>query len=245
MKLNGVTSRLKNLSSANPFRSLEEQDAKMIAGATVNILNDQDEYNRNIAMFFEIMRPQLESVFQTYASSRGRDVDDLTEDEIMKIVDGEADLFVETMIKLLQQAQGVPEIAETLKENGAIEDFNPNIFDNHDKQDFEKEWYHLRTKIGAMLSFEGYVEKHGEDSMLFAADEDAEPYKSALSEEEILEKFISTLPDSTDQEIIRMRYYKQMTQTEIAEVLGFSTQSAVAKRMAKIQEKFIIYTNLK
>lgn len=245
LKLNGVTSRLKNLSSANPFRALEEQDAKMIAGATVNILNDQDEYDRNITMFFEIMRPQLESVFQTYASSRGRDVDDLAEDEIMKIVDGVADLFVETMMKLLQQAQGVPEIAKALKKNGAIEDFNPNAYDNHDKQNFEDEWYHLRTKIGAMLSFEGYVEKHGEDSMLFAADGDTEPDKSVLSEEEILEKFIATLPDSTDQEIVRMRYYKQMTQTEIATALGYQSQSAVAKRMAKIQEKFMTYTDLK
>lgn len=96
-----------------------------------------------------------------------------------------------------------------------------------------------------MLSFEGYVEKHGEDSILFAADEDTEPYKSALSEEEILEKFIATLPDSTDQEIIRMRYYKQMTQTEIATALGYKSQSAVAKRMAKIQKKFMTYTDLK
>lgn len=245
LKLNGVTSRLKNLSSANPLRTLEEQDAKMIAGATVNILNDQDEYDRNITMFFEIMRSQLESAFQTYASSRGRDVDDLTEDEIMTIVDGVADLFVETMMKLLQQTQGVPEIVEALKENGAIEDFNPNVFDNHDKQDFEKEWYHLRTKIGAMLSFEEYVEKHGEDSMLFAADKDTEADKSAISEDEILEKFIATLPDSTDQEIVRLRYYNKMTQTEIAEALGYGTQSMVAKRMAKIQEKFMAYTDLK
>ena len=245
LKRNGVTSRLKNLSSANPIRSLEEQDARMIAGATVNILNDQDEYDRNITMFFEIMRPQLESAFQTYASSRGRDVDDLTEDEIMKIVDGVADLFVETMMNLFQQVQGVPEIAKALKKNGALEDFNPNAYDNHDKQDFENEWYHLRTKIGAMLSFEDYVEKHSEDSIPFAADEDTAPDKSVLSEEEILEKFIAALPDSTDQEIIRMRYYKQMTQTEIATALGYQSQSAVAKRMAKIQEKFMTYTDLK
>lgn len=217
----------------------------MIAGATVNILNDQDEYDRNITMFFEIMRPQLESAFQTYATIRGRDVDDLTDDEVMMIVDGVADLFVETMMKLLQQSQGVPEIAEALKKNGAIEDFNPNAYDNHDKQNFEDEWYHLRTKIGAMLSFEGYVEKHGEDSMLFVADGDTEPDKSVLSEEEILEKFIATLPDSTDQEIVRMRYYKQMTQSEIAAALGYQSQSAVAKRMAKIQEKFMTYTDLK
>lgn len=138
----------------------------------------------------------------------------------------------------------MPEIAESLKKNGAIEDFNPNVYDNHDKQDFEKEWYHLRTKIGTMLSFEGYVEKHGEDSMLFAADGDIESDKSALSEEEILEKFIVTLPDSTDQEIIRMRYYKHMTQTEISEALGYKTQSAVAKRMVKIQEMFMTYTDL-
>lgn len=245
LKMNGVTSRLKNLSSANPIRSLEEQDARLIAGTAVNILNDQDEYEHNIAVFFEIMRPQLELAAQTYATTRGRNVDDLTDDEVIMIVDGVADLFVETMMKLFQQAQGAPEIAEALKKNGAIEDFNPNAYDNHDKQDFENEWYHLRTKIGAMLSFEDYVEKHSEDSMPFATDEDTEPDKSVLSEEEILEKFIAALPDSTDQEIIRMRYYKQMTQTEIAEALGFSTQSAVAKRMAKIQKKFMAYTDLK
>lgn len=245
LKMNGVTSRLKNLSSVNPLRSLEEQDARMIVGATVNILNDQDEYDRNITMFFEIMRPQLESAFQTYATTRRRNVDDLTDDEVMMIVDGVADLFVETMMKLLQQAQGVPEIAEALKKNGAIEDFTPNVYENHDKQDFENKWYHLRTKIGAMLSFEGYVAEHGEDSMLFAADKDTEPDKSVLSEEELLEKFIAALPDSTDQEIVRMRYYKQMTQTEIATALGYQSQSMVAKRMAKIQKKFMAYTDLK
>ena len=245
LKRNGVTSRLKNLSSANPFRALEEQDAKMIAGATVNILNDQDKYERNIAMFFEIMHPQLELAAQTYATTRGRNVDDLTDDEVMMIVDGVADLFVETLMEQLQQAQGMTEIGVALKCSGAIEDFNPNVYENHDKQDFEREWYHLRTKIGAMLSFEGYVEKHGEDSMLFAADEDTEPDKSVLSEEELLERFIAALPDSTDQEIVRMRYYNKMTQTEIATALCYQSQSMVSKRMAKIQEKFMAYTDLK
>ena len=245
LKMNGVTSRLKNLSSSNPIRSLEEQDARMIAGATVNILNDQEEYDRNITMFFEIMRPQLELAAQTYATTRGRDVDDLTDDEVMMIVDGVADLFVETLMEQLQQAQGVPEIAEALKGSGAIEDFNPNVYENHDKKDFEREWYHLRTKIGAMLSFEEYVAEHGEDSMLFAADEDTEPDKSVLSEEELLERFIAALPDSTDQEIVRMRYYNKMTQTEISTALGYQSQSMVAKRMAKIQKKFMVYTDLK
>ena len=245
LKMNGVTSRLKNLSSANPIRSLEEQDARMIAGATVNILNDQEEYDRNITMFFEIMRPQLELAAQTYATTRGRNVDDLTDDEVMMIVDGVADLFVETLMEQLQQAQGVPEIAEALKGSGAIEDFNPNVYENHDKQDFEREWYHLRTKIGAMLSFEEYVAEHGEDSMVFADNDNIESGMSDISEEELLEKFIAALPDSTDQEIVRMRYYKQMTQTEISTALGYQSQSMVAKRMAKIQKKFMAYTDLK
>lgn len=245
LKRNGVTSRLKNLSSANPFRALEEQDAKMIAGATVNILNDQDEYDRNITMFFEIMRPQLESAFQTYASSRGRDVDDLTEDEIMKIVDGVADLFVETMMKLLQQAQGVPEIAKALKKNGAIEDFDLDVMENHDKIDFLRHWDHLRTAVDELLSFEQLTEDLGEDNLdLSTSLQDGDPVTQEQMAD-LLEKFIAALPDSTDQEIIRMRYYKQMTQTEIAKALGYQSQSAVAKRMAKIQEKFMTYTDMK
>lgn len=245
LKLNGVTSWLKNLSSANPIRALEEQDARMIAGATVNILNDPEEYERNIEMFFAAMRPQLELAFQTYASSRKRDVDDLTEDEVMKVVDGVADLFVETMMKLFQQAQGIQEIAKALKENETIEDFNPNIMENHDKIDFLRHWDHLRTAVGELLSFERLTEDLGEDNPELAAPPENDEQVTKEQMNDLLEKFIIALPDSTDQEIIRMRYYKQMTQTEIAEALGYRTQSAVAKRMAKIQETFMQYTDLK
>lgn len=172
-------------------------------------------------------------------------MDDLTEDEIMKIVDGVADLFVETMMKLLQQAQGVPEIAKALKKNGAIEDFDLDVMENHDKIDFLRHWDHLRTAVDELLSFEQLTEDLGEDNLdLSTSLQDGDPVTQEQMAD-LLEKFIAALPDSTDQEIIRMRYYKQMTQTEIAKALGYQSQSAVAKRMAKIQEKFMTYTDMK
>ena len=65
--------------------------------------------------------------------------------------DAFADEFLSRIMKLLLLVQNVPELAEFLPRNGAHEDFDEDVYKNHDKIDFYRRWDHLRTKVGEML----------------------------------------------------------------------------------------------
>ncbi len=57
------------------------------------------------------------------------------------------------------------------------------------------------------------------------------------NETKLLAQFVAFLDDETDRQIIKMKLQKK-TQSEIATELCFASQSAVAKRMKKLREKF-------
>ena len=147
------------------------------------------------------------------------------------MVDKLVDLYLAEMMNLYMKSQGVPELVKTVKKNGAHEDFNNDVMNNRDKIDFDRKWYHLRTKLGAPLSLDELVETTPE------ALADAEAFFKDNEKEYIIlrREFLDTL-NSADREIYIM-LENECTQAEIAERLGYKTHSAITKREKKIKQQ--------
>ena len=129
------------------------------------------------------------------------------------MVDKLVDLYLAEMMNLHMKSQGVPELVKTVKKNGTHEDFNNDVMNNYDKIDFDRRWYHFRTKLGAPLSLDELVETTPE------ALADAEAFFKDNEKEYIIlrREFLDTL-NSADREIYIM-LENECTQAEIAERL--------------------------
>lgn len=222
----GGKDSLRNFSKDYPVKCLEIADENLVAGAVVKIFDDPELTEQYFNVFFSALEVPLETAFTAYAASVGKTVDDLTEADAVFVIDKVADEFLATMMNLMMQSQSVPEILG-IKEH-THEDFNGSVGINYDKMDFDKQWNHTRTAIGAMLSFD---ELDPNDPSLARSDKDSENIETVLA------AFVETLDDGTDREIVRLRM-KGYNQSDIAAKLGYKSQSAVAKRMKKIREKF-------
>ena len=235
----------KNYSETHPIKVLENCSDNYYAGLATAVAAIPHGAETSKQMIDDVVMPVVGIVILDYLQEIGKSPYDLTEEEVRFQIERVNSIFMKMLMRNLQIAQRVPEIADIVKKNGAHTDFNPDVMENHDKIDFLRHWNHLRTAVGKLLSFERLTEDFGEDNPVLAAS--LENGETVIKEQmdDLLERFISALPDSTDQEIVRMRYYNKMTQTEIATALGYQSQSMVAKRMAKIQKKFMAYTDLK
>lgn len=163
-----------------------------------------------------------------YAKSVGKEVDDLTDEEIHTIVEKVAGVIDETLIETVMQGQQVPAIFGISKKIPQHEDFTEQL--NQDKINFYNKWTHCKTKLGAPLFFSELSEDESTRVKNFFANNPAEEQRYIFLRDE----FAKTL-SITDKEI----YYlseKGLTQKEIADRLGYKTHSAVSKRM-KIMNK--------
>ena len=86
-----------------------------------------------------------------YAKSVGKEVDDLTDEEIHTIVEKVAGVIDETLIETVMQGQQVPAIFGISKKIPQHEDFTEQL--NQDKINFYNKWTHCKTKLGAPLFF--------------------------------------------------------------------------------------------
>lgn len=86
-----------------------------------------------------------------YAKSVGKEVDDLTDEEIHTIVEKVAGVIDETLIETVMQGQQVPAIFGISKKIPQHEDFTEQL--NQDKINFYNKWTHANTKLGAPLLF--------------------------------------------------------------------------------------------
>lgn len=227
---------LKNFSKDYPVKLLEQTDENIIAEQVVEVLNDESKLQTVFEVFFIAMEKPLENALSAQAASLGKTLEELTDDEIMLAVDKVADALMNTMIGKMMASQSVLEIMQITKKNGAHEDFNPSVKDNHDRIDFERKWDHTRTKLGKMLSFD---ELDPDDESLAYWDNDPMDDEAAFLD--LTKRFLSSLDDETDRDIVIFKL-KGKTQSEIAETLGF-TQGAIAKRIKKIRAKLDTLTN--
>ena len=231
LKSMGGKGSMKNFTKNYPLRVLGDANENLIAGTVMGILSDEEACEKIIDSFFTTMEEPLTAGFNAFAKSLKKEPDELSETEIKEVVDKVVNLFLEEMINIQMKSQGVPDLISTVKRNGAHEDFSESVMNNYDKIDFDRKWYHLRTKLGAPLSLDELAETTPE------ALADAEAFFKDNEKEYIIlrRKFLDTL-NSADREIYIM-LENECTQAEIAERLGYKTHSAITKREKKIKQQ--------
>ena len=229
----GVKRKMKNYSKDHPVNFLENADADYFSKQISEIYADPNKLSEYIDRFFEMYGEPVMLGLDCYAKSVGKEVDELTDEEIHTIVEKVAGVIDETLIETVMQGQQVPAIFGISKKIPQHEDFTEQL--NQDKINFYNKWTHAKTKLGAPLLFSELSDDEATNiegaKMFFANDPEEERRYIFLRDE-----FAKTL-SSTDKEI----YYlseKGLTQKEIADRLGYKTHSAVSKRMKIMNKNF-------
>ena len=229
----GVKRKMKNFSKDHPVNFLENADADYFSEQISEIYADLDKLSEYIDRFFEMYGEPVMLGLDSYAKSVGKEIDDLTDEEIHTVVEKVAGVIDETLIETVMQGQQVPAIFGVSKKIPQHEDFTEKL--NQDKINFYNKWTHANTKLGAPLLFSELSDDEStniEGAKLFFAINPEEERRYIFLRDE----FAKTL-NGTDREI----YYlleKGITQKEIAQRLGYKTHSAVSKRMKIMNKDF-------
>ena len=237
----GGKGSLKNFSNDHPLKLMEQKDEELIVGTVGKILGDEEQYAQIIDTFFDQFQPQFMVGFNAYAASVNKNVDDLTDDEIKMVVDKVADAFLETMMELFMKSQGIPDVIGITSDvhNQTHQDF-PEA-ENFDKIDFQRAFYHTRTQFDTILSFDEFQENDNDtwesaQSVFELMDDEIDPVAEDKKEQLIWNAYYQVL-DNVEREILELRV-KKFTNEDIAKQLGYKTQSAISKRLAKMRKKF-------
>ncbi len=123
------------------------------------------------------------------------------------------------------------EIMKVAEEYRCFEDFDYR--DSREKQAFFRDWYHTRTRH-PMISLEDYkteyaAEHHGEQ---WDPPDGSQSFENEVDCRILAEQFMETL-DEKDKQILQLRL-DGCTLEEVADRLGYSNHSGVAKRLRKI-----------
>ena len=229
----GVKRKMKNFSKDHPVNFLENADADYFSEQISEIYADPDKLNEYIDRFFEMYEEPVMLGLDCYAKSVGKEVDDLSDEEIHTVVEKVAGVIDETLIETVMQGQQVPEIFGISRKVPQHEDFTEKL--SQDIINFYNKWTHAKTKLGAPLLFSELSEDEStgiEGARNFFDNNPAEEQRYKFLREE----FAKTL-NSTDREIYYLaeQGYKQK---EIAKRLGYKTHSAVSKRMKIMNKDF-------
>ena len=229
----GVKRKMKNFSKDHPVNFLENADADYFSEQISEIYTDPDKLNEYIDRFFEMYEEPVMLGLDCYAKSVGKEVDDLSDEEIHTVVEKVAGVIDETLIETVMQGQQVPAIFGISRKVPQHEDFTEKL--SQDKINFYNKWTHANTKLGAPLLFSELSEDEStgiEGARNFFDNNPAEEQRYKFLREEFAKNL-----NSTDQEIYYLaeQGYKQK---EIAKRLGYKTHSAVSKRMKIMNKDF-------
>ncbi len=251
----GINKSMKNFSKDHPVNFLMNTDSNIIGeivSEASDIFDGNTDYSEiNYNEFFSILTENVEdekasAILQLYkntidaelnkfAKNAGKDVSELTNEEIRIVYDTVFEAVDLQVINALMVGQQVPELYDISRKTAVIEDFNENQKENHSKIDFERKMYGLRRKFDCLLSFEELAES----DLVGLSPEDEIEEISDSDFTKLLVGFLNTI-DETDRMICFMKMDGK-TQHEIAQALGYKNHSTVAKRMAKIKEKIPAY----
>ena len=224
---------MKNFSKDHPVNFLENADADYFSEQISEIYADPDKLSEYIDRFFEMYGKPVMLGLDCYAKSAGKEVDELTDEEIHTVVEKVAGVIDETLIETVMQGQQVPQIFGISKKIPQHEDFTEKL--SKDKINFYNKWTHAKTKLGAPLLFSELSEDEAtgiEGARNFFDNNPAEEQRYKFLREEFAKNL-----NSTDREIYYLaeQGYKQK---EIAQRLGYKTHSAVSKRMKIMNKDF-------
>ena len=233
----GINQSMKNYSDNYPVNLLMNTDGNMISETIAGMFDTRakkplDDY---IEVFCGMYQEPLMTGLEGYAKKHGKTTDDLTDEEIMFVIDKICDIINEEQINVLMIGQQVPELFGIAHANAVLDDFSEKEKENHPKIDFLRKEYGLRRKFDCVLSFE----ELSENDLVGLGPENQVENISDSDFEKILSGFPDTL-DETDRTICSMKMDGK-TQEEIARTLGYKNHSAVTKRMAKIKDRIPAY----
>ena len=241
----GIKRQMKNFAKEYPIKLLQETDGTYFSEQMVEIYNDPKRFESAVNQFVDMYGEQIYAGCEAYAQSIGKEVEDLTDEEISFVVDKVANVLDEELIKVLMLSQQVPEVFGVSQKVQQHEDFNEKL--SKDKINFYNKWTHANTKLGAPLLFcEIYEEDENGEIIsdesngiegaknFFDSDPEADALYKLLKED-----FFSTLSE-TDREILNL-HEKGFNQKEIAQRLGYKTHSAISKRMKVLNADFKKY----
>lgn len=224
----------RNYSKDHPIMHLKNADLEVIADAILQI--DSHEIRENVMVVgFAVIRKRVENRIMEEFTLEQLLTDDFKQDEIDKIVDAVASEFLLKMVELMQQVQSVPEIMGIWGDYKAFEDYCHNRY-NTDLIDFQRSWYHTKTKVGGMISLDSALENICADPK---ASKQLERVINDVSYEQLRDAFATTL-DDVDKQILYL-CDEDYTQSEIAKILGFASQGAISKRINKLEVKFLAF----
>lgn len=147
---------------------------------------------------------------------------DLTDPDIDKKADDFLNNAVNTMLDVMEYEK----LAEIVRLNSDEQDFNDKVANNYRLKDHVRRWEHTKDKKKNILTPDPNAELR-------------EPSKSVEDEaigNVLVEQFMETL-NETDSKIFS-RKLAGYTQSEIAKELGFSSNSAVSKRLTDMEKRF-------
>jgi len=131
-------------------------------------------------------------------------------------------------------------IIETVKQMRCIEDYDRRT--SNIKKDFYRHWYHTRWRYQT-VSIEQLIDEEDEngDSIGSFISDSTSGFENGVCEKVDALHFYASLSPK-NQEILKLRAHGY-TYQEIADRLGYKTHSAVLKRIRKITEQYLDYTD--
>ena len=136
-------------------------------------------------------------------------------------------------MQMIDCGQNISAILQLAKQNPAHEDFSGKP-ENHAKIDFERKFYHTRSKT-TVSNFSEITETNEDGEEIIPDFPDGESFTEQAEMRADMLSVMMTL-DETDRRIIDLRL-EDLTQEQIAARLNM-TQSAVSKRLKKLEKKF-------
>ena len=143
-------------------------------------------------------------------------------------LDKKADDFMSTAIGTMLDVMQYDQLAGVVQDLSAAEDFNPYIKPNFRAQDHNKKWYHTDAEVKVEYCPDPEAKLRPDQTIV-------DPEKLAIFNL-MVEDYWKTL-DDTEKKIYRL-WEQGYTQSEIAEMLGYSGNSAVSKRLKTMRVKF-------
>ena len=141
-------------------------------------------------------------------------------------IDKKAENFLNNAVNTMFDVMEYEKLAEIVRLNSDEQDFNDKVANNYRLKDHVRRWEHTKDKAKNILTPDPNPELR-------------EPPKSVEDEaigNVLVEQFMETL-DETDSKIFS-RKLLGYTQNEIAKELGFSSNSAVSKRLSDMEKRF-------
>ena len=254
----GIKRLMRNFSRDYPVKLLQNADSDYISEQIFNLYDDPEQYKKAFEQFFEMYEEPICVGLEGYASSVGKDVENLTDEEIHYVINKVTDVINAELVKVMMLGQQVPELFSIGKKNPEEKDFHiDEDICNFDLINFYYKWTHSNTKIGRPKLFCEFEKDDDEIEIQLPesglVEDEEKEYESAedavLSDDaqveieyaELRKAFFEVL-DSTEQEIYCLRE-DGYTQTEIAKRLGYKNPSGVSKRLKTIGKKWYRFIN--